>query len=699
MNIQESIRLRSEAIKELGAIILVGGVFLAVALATDAGKMIETLQDSFTPLNEILLTLALAGGLFSFFAFRRWRDLQKEVAARQRMEEQLRASQTQLANAQRVAQLGSWEWNPATNAVTWSDALFRLFGFRPQEFAPTLDDYVALIHPDDRDWVMQTVNQTLEEKGSFNYSHRIVRPDGMVRILHARGETVTDETGSVINMIGTAQDITERRKLEEALQESEERFRQLAENIEAVFWLYDLREMEFLYVSPAYEIMWGRSRKAVYGNWLAFLKAVHPEDREHVRKMIQHNQLEENKYRIVRPDESIRWVRSRTFAVRDASDEIYRLVGIAEDITERKRYEQQLQQANVTLDRSVKELERRNREIGLLGDLTEMLQSCAKEAEAYEIIGRYVPRLFPASSGALYIISASRNIIEVVAEWGESTSDGGVHAPNECWALRRGRPYLVTDPATEIVCRHVDESSPGQTLCVPMMAQGEALGILHVSHLGEVVRRRQTAERPLAALKHMSVTLADHIALSVSNLKLRQRLQDQALRDPLTGLFNRRYMEESFERELRRAEHHASPLGVIMIDLDHFKKFNDMHGHAAGDAVLRKMGAFLRTYSRGEDIACRYGGEEFTLIFPDAALDDTRRRAEELRRAFKHLDVQYRDQTLGTVTLSLGTAAYPDHGGTIDQLLRAADTALYRAKAQGRDRVVVARAKDDTGDA
>jgi diguanylate cyclase (GGDEF)-like protein len=158
----------------------------------------------------------------------------------------------------------------------------------------------------------------------------------------------------------------------------------------------------------------------------------------------------------------------------------------------------------------------------------------------------------------------------------------------------------------------------------------------------------------------------------------------------LTGLFNRRYMEESVDRELRRAQRRGMPLGVIMIDIDHFKRFNDTFGHAAGDTLLREMGGLLQQHTRGEDIACRYGGEEFTLVLLEASAEDTEQRAALLREEAGRLRVEYGHQPLGNITISVGVAVFPDHGGTVETLLKSADAALYRAKAGGRDRVMVA---------
>jgi diguanylate cyclase (GGDEF)-like protein len=178
--------------------------------------------------------------------------------------------------------------------------------------------------------------------------------------------------------------------------------------------------------------------------------------------------------------------------------------------------------------------------------------------------------------------------------------------------------------------------------------------------------------------------------LALTNLQLRVTLRGQSVRDPLTGLFNRRYMDETLGREIRRAVREGHTLGIIMFDIDHFKAFNDTLGHEAGDAVLQKLSEFILEHFRGEDIACRFGGEEFILILPNASLDDTYKRAESLRKAVKQLDVYHRGTLLDKLTLSIGVAIFPDHGNDAEALLRTVDQALYRAKNEGRDQGVVA---------
>jgi diguanylate cyclase (GGDEF)-like protein len=183
--------------------------------------------------------------------------------------------------------------------------------------------------------------------------------------------------------------------------------------------------------------------------------------------------------------------------------------------------------------------------------------------------------------------------------------------------------------------------------------------------------------------------------LALASIKLHEGLRQQTIRDPLTSLFNRRYMQESLDREVRRAVRSKRPLGIVMLDIDHFKNFNDSFGHHAGDLMLREFGKLLTIHVRGEDIICRYGGEEFVLILPEASLEATRLRAEELRKAASLLKLESQGQYLGGVTISIGVAGFPDHGESAESIMRAVDQALYRAKAEGRDRVVVARGIKD----
>ncbi|MDQ7841073.1 MAG: diguanylate cyclase [bacterium] len=388
-------------------------------------------------------------------------------------------------------------------------------------------------------------------------------------------------------------------------------------------------------------------------------------------------------------DGQIIWVRDHARAVRDSDGRVLSFEGSLEDITARREAEEALRQANDKLKVWVDNLERRTSEISVLGKMGELLQACSNMVEAHSVIAHSAQKLFPGEPGALCMQSASRNFVEVVASWGEEPSTQPVFSPDDCWALRRGRAHIVEDTGEGPNCRHLTSPLPQGYLCLPLVAHGEAMGLLCLTRPGTA----ESALPPLPETRRMvASTMGEQSALALANLRMRETLRSQSVRDPLTGLFNRRYMEETLEREIRRAERGGRPLSVMMLDLDHFKQFNDTFGHSAGDALLRELGTMLRANLRAGDIACRFGGEEFVLILPEAALDCARTRAEQFREAAKHLHVSHLGESLGPVTVSLGVAAFPEHGTGGEALLEAADAALYRAKSEGRDRVVVAAA-------
>jgi diguanylate cyclase (GGDEF)-like protein len=337
------------------------------------------------------------------------------------------------------------------------------------------------------------------------------------------------------------------------------------------------------------------------------------------------------------------------------------------------------------------ELTEINREASALSETDDLLQSCLSSEEAYNAVIRHIRSQLPGSSGAICVISNSRDLVETVAQWGDPSLAEHFFAPKDCWGLRRGRVTILSSADSQMACAHIGPDRPHYAMCVPMMAQGETLGVLYLDS-GRVIGKQPDTK--LAALsesqERMVKTLAEHLALAVANLNLREKLRMQSIRDPLTDLFNRRYMEESLERELRRSTRKKLPLAVMMIDVDHFKRFNDSFGHEAGDALLCELARLFRAQLRAEDIPCRYGGEEFALILPEAPLEAARERAEQLRRIANESHIQHRGNTLERVSISIGVSCYPQHGSTGEDLLRSADQALYRAKEEGRDRVVVA---------
>jgi diguanylate cyclase (GGDEF)-like protein/PAS domain S-box-containing protein len=392
--------------------------------------------------------------------------------------------------------------------------------------------------------------------------------------------------------------------------------------------------------------------------------------------------IEHHETEVVRNDGSLLSISLNASPIRNDSGSVIGISSISYDVSEARRGRDALRSAYDDLARSMAALERRNIEVTLLNEMGDLLQSCTDLDEVSKVIRKYARELFPGQSGAVSVIAPSRNLLEMVATWGEISGEGAF-GPQDCWALRRGRVHRVDDAGEELICPHVGLAPRGGYVCVPMMAQGEALGLLHLQ------TRMTDGDGAISgdARQRLGVPVAEHLSLALANFTLRESLRNQSIRDPLTGLFNRRYMDEPLQRELARAGRNHSSVAVLAIDVDHFKAFNDAYGHPAGDALLTSLGALLQDHIRSEDIACRSGGEEFNVILPDCGREAAVERAEALRVAVKGLEVGVRGRSYGGVTISVGAAIFPGNGADAGTLLHEADAALYRAKAAGRDRV------------
>jgi diguanylate cyclase (GGDEF)-like protein/PAS domain S-box-containing protein len=541
--------------------------------------------------------------------------------------------------------------------------------------------------------VREIANRSLEKKG-WRGECFFARKDGTSFPVSLSVGPIVDRKRRAIGGFGLAKDITARRAAEESLRESEEQFRQLAENIHEVFFVIALNPVRISYVSSAFEEVWGMSRQELYLRPTAWIDAVHPDDRERVTNFFEQSASGvaiDMQYRLVRPDGALRWINARTFPVHNERGDLHRVVGVAEDITERKQEEAALRAAHQKLHVALRESEQRAKEAGKLTEMVDILQSCQSVEEAYKIAGGALPRILASDSGALCIMNASRNLVETVATWGECATTEKTFAPDSCWALRRGKIHPVEDSGSPMRCGHVHLKAGGY-LCVPLTAHGETLGVLYIEKAARSsIPPGLLPEDQMEALCRQGSAIGERMSLALATLRLREVLRSQSIRDPLTGLFNRRYMEESLERELRRAERSGQTVGFIMLDIDHFKHFNDTFGHQAGDALLRALGDLMGERTRGQDVACRYGGEEFSLILSGASKEASRKRAELLREEVKRLSATHAGQLLGKISVSFGVAAYPEDGRTADVLVRAADQALYSAKAAGRDRIALAR--------
>jgi len=368
-----------------------------------------------------------------------------------------------------------------------------------------------------------------------------------------------------------------------------------------------------------------------------------------------------------------------------------RAIKEAEERKKRKAQESAITRLSRMYADQTRELEQLHVQHVILRKLSRYLKASVTPAEVYSAIQCFGPQLFQGTNGRLYLVHPPGKHLESVASWGDKSLTGQTFTIQDCWALRQAQPHWVREPQTELLCGHVTAGSNSAPpyLCVPLFAEGETLGLLHL-------RRVKEESTPLAnagsmeSYLNLAVAVAEETSLALANLKTRDTLHEQSIRDSLTGLYNRRFLEEFLLRELARADRKKHPLSMITMDIDHFKRINDTLGHGAGDIVLRRVGLLLQGFVRKSDIACRVGGEEFSVLLPEASIQIATQRAEAIRKAVQELTLKYEDHTLSAVTVSLGVAAFPEHGTTPEALVRAADQALYDAKYQGRDRVASA---------
>lgn len=468
-----------------------------------------------------------------------------------------------------------------------------------------------------------------------------------------------------------------------ALRESETRYRRLFETAKDGILILDGDTGRITDANPYLQDMLGYSKSELIGRALWEISSVQniPDSQAAMR------QLQSNEY--IRYEDIPLETKAGEHRHVEFISNVYLVDGWRviqcniRDITERRQAEICAQSANEDLLGLVAELQWRDKEMQLLNHMNDLLLSCMTLAEAYQVITLTVMELFSGHNGSLAILHDKNQHLEVAARWGPETVMESTFSVEDCWALRRGQLHEVLDVQSGLVCRHFIHPPPAGYLCLPLMVQGKTLGVL--SLMGNPTQQGQHH----LSLQQLVVSAGETIKLSLSNLKLREELRQQAIHDPLTGLFNRRYLDETLPRELHMAQRRKTPLCIVMLDIDGFKQFNDSFGHGAGDSLLREFGRTLRKHLRKSDISCRFGGDEFVLVLPDSPLVDIQERMERIRIFVKDLKIQYGEQMMGMITLSVGIAQAPDHGTTENELLRAADRAMYTAKQAGGNHIVI----------
>ena len=527
--------------------------------------------------------------------------------------------------------------------------------------------------------------RTLYEQGRLHTEAQEKRFDGTPMWIEGDYMCVYDKNSCITGSFGIQRDVTKRKHAEEALGKSEERFHHVMNSISDYIYVTEMPEHEKpvnRYHSPNIERLTGYPFETFMSDWNFWITdVIFPEDR--VAAMTQAEKLakgqdSENEYRLVRADGEIIWVRDsgRVQKRKDGTRIVY---GVISDITERKKSERLLR-------KSFREQERRTRELYLLNQMSALFQTCHTEEETYKVVVSTCKWLFPSTSGCLQMLDASKMMLEEKDFWGEPPPNARRDYIEKCQPLSQENNV----PDLAFLETNLAYFPQEGIVFAPIMTQGEILGQLSFCFEKPAPGySEQDRKREMKAKRMVITRIVAHYALFLVNLRLREALKVEAIQDPLTHLYNRRYLETSLEREIYRAKRNKTPVGILMLDLDHFKKLNDTYGHTAGDLLLQKIGALLKESTRVEDIACRYGGEEFLLILPGASLENCEKRARHILRTIRKFQLIYQGNRL-KVTISVGVAALPEHGFEVSTILKTADSALYQAKTNGRDQVIVA---------
>lgn len=600
-------------------------------------------------------------------------DLAAEEAERARLEQALRKDRQYLAEVVWGTDAGTWEWNLRTNAVHFNERWAELLGFTLAELAPiSIDTWRTLTHPDD----LAILNELSEEliPGRIEFFEARVRmrhKDGHWVWILDRGRAVErDAEGKALRLAGAHLDISAAQDAELRTQAALRYARGLLEaSLDPIMTIgLDGRIMD---VNEAAEQLTGLSRAQLIGRNFADFFTAPEQAREGYQRVFALGRVRDLPLALEHADGTVTEVLVNASVFRDEDERISGAFAAARDITQLRRYQ--------------RALERTNAESHLLGQLRDMLQSCHTVLEGVPIIRNGLQQLFPDASGRIFLVDASGHALEEASGWGQygERHASATVAIADCWALRRGHVHDIGFGHTlNPRCQHLAGSAQPY-ICLPLRAQGQPLGVIHLLAGGGDADTG-------AHVRELAESVADTLSLSLANLRLRENLLALSMRDPLTGLYNRRFMEEGLEREINRSGRAHRALAVAMLDLDHFKRFNDDYGHDTGDMVLVAFADLMHGFRVGSDIACRYGGEEFLVVLTDIDAPQALDRLERLRESVAQMSLHHRGQALPAVTVSIGMAMFPADGRSGASLIRAADEALYRAKAGGRNQVVQA---------
>lgn len=383
--------------------------------------------------------------------------------------------------------------------------------------------------------------------------------------------------------------------------------------------------------------------------------------------------------RYIRKDGSIIWVMVSATLIRDEQGEPINFITQMKDVSDRVQNEEKMRELNEKTMETLNELKLLEHDESLLNKLNRSLQICITTEEAYPRINLIAQDLFPDLSGGISIYNQVMNQMETVVQWGSEQLLPKSFLPMDCFSIREATTNVVDDPNKSVPCAHYLHTPQGGYMALPLMVQNELIGVIHLlASKGKKLTRHQ---------QDMANSFANIVKLAIANINLRVSLSELSLHDPLTDLYNRRYLNDILARELIRIAREKNTLCVAMLDIDDFKKFNDTYSHLAGDEVLKSIGKLLKDNFRESDVSFRFGGEEFVVVLLNTTLNNAVSKMEELREKIKTISIYYKGNPLHNITISIGVAEALKHGASIDEIIKAADHALYAAKQAGKDQV------------
>jgi diguanylate cyclase (GGDEF)-like protein/PAS domain S-box-containing protein len=606
------------------------------------------------------------------------RQIETCVAERQKTLSTLQDAQSRHRDVLEIGELGVWDWEPVGETYHWSDSLSRIFGRTLNRPPPEFSEFLTYVHPEDRKSVRDYFAASQRSETPLPTDYRIIRHDGEERVLRARTRAYRNSAGKLTRVAGTVQDVTGFINQQRLLESQALYARNLVEaNLDPLLVIGSGGRIED--VNEAAARLFQTSRDKIIG--VSFARLF--DESEHVADGLRIAQAADHVTNfplvIRRPSGDMTHLQMNACTHRAQKGEKSGVIASLRDVTQARLREEALAKYPDEMAATVFELRQRERDSAIIEELNQTLQTCNTQEEAYPLIAVAGEKLFPWASGALALFINPAQELGCVIKWGGAPHILSDFVLDDCWALRRGQLHQLDRPDKGAVCRHFDDAPGGPYMCLPLSVHGEAIGLLHLS--------ANDAYRITDSVRRSFVTLGDMVKISLSNLKLRETLRFQAIRDPLTNLYNRQYLGETLAREVHRARRHQLPLSVAMLDIDFFKLFNDEHGHDAGDAVLREVGSLLRSSVRTSDIACRYGGEEFLFVLPECDLLAARARVEQICQEIKRRQCVFHGRRLPNITISAGIAQLSEEMNNEGELIEAADRALYAAKGAGRDRI------------